>query len=167
MKSKKRLIIIAVLLLAVLGTAIWFLSSRHRIKNVLLISIDTCRADHLSCYGFNRKTTPNIDTLAKQGILFENTYTPLALTLPAHSSMMTGTYPPYHKVRDNMVYRLDESNLTLAEILKKNGYNTGAVVSSFILDSQFGLNQGFESYNDKFDMRLYVGPREGTGTERR
>lgn len=122
-----------------------------KIKNVLLISIDTCRADHLGCYGYDKKTTPNIDAVAKKGFLFENVISPIPLTLGAHSSMLTGTIPPYHGIHDNLDYSLTESNLTLAEILKEKGFKTGAVISTFVLDSQFGISQGFDYYNDDFE----------------
>ena len=121
-----------------------------KIRNVLLVSIDTCRADYLSCYGYPRKTTPNIDAVAEESVLFENAFSTVPLTLPAHSSMLTGTIPPYHGVHDNYDYQLDESNITLAEILKKNGFATGAVVSTVVLDSKLGIDQGFDTYNDDF-----------------
>ena len=120
------------------------------IHNVILISIDTCRADYLGCYGYKGKTTPNIDAVAKEAVLFNHTLTPVPLTLPAHASMLTGTIPPYHGVHYNIGYRLEESNLTVAEVLRQNSYTTGAIISSFVLDAQFGLAQGFNSYNDRF-----------------
>ena len=142
-------------LVLVVGGVTWFLLrpdiSQKQVRNVLLISIDTCRADYLSCYGYWRQTTPNIDKFAEESILFENALTPIPLTLPAHSSMLTGTYPPYHGVHDNLDYQLAESNVTLAEILREHRYTTGAIVSTFILDAQFGVDQGFDSYNDKFE----------------
>ena len=151
--SKFRVIILV--LLVITGLALLLLSrcgnSSKEINNVILISIDTCRADYLSCYGYPRETTPNIDNLAKEGILFENVISPVPLTLPAHCSMLTGTIPPYHGVHDNHDYRLSESNTTLAEILKERGFTTGAIISAFVLDAQFGLNQGFETYNDRFE----------------
>lgn len=116
--------------------------------NIVLVSIDTCRPDHLGCYGYQRKTTPNIDAFAKEGILFENVITPIPNTLPAHCSMLTGTVPPYHGVHDNHNYRLPKSNVTLAEVLREHGYTTAGFVSSFVLDSQFGLDQGFDTYDD-------------------
>ncbi len=134
------------------------LPESKKVKNVLLISIDTCRADHLSCYGYPRRTTPNIDALAADAILFENIIVPMPLTLPSHSSMLTGTTPLYHKVRNNNNYRLSDQNTTLAEILKKKGFVTAAVVSSFVLDSEFGLNQGFDLYHDQF-----LNPTQSTG----
>ena len=118
------------------------------IRSVVLISIDTCRADHLSCYGYSRKTSPNIDAVSAEAVRFNHCITPVPITLPAHSSMMTGTIPLYHKVRDNENYRLDDSNVTLAEILRDNGFSTGAVIGAFVLDSEFGLDQGFDSYDD-------------------
>jgi len=141
--------------LVVLAYAGWFFLSYHLaandVRNILLISIDTCRADHLSCYGYPRRTTPNIDQLAQEGILFTNVYTLAPFTLPAHSSMLTGTVPPYHGIRDNGSNKLGQSNVTLAEILKGKGFYTGAIVSTFILDSKFGLHQGFDYYNDRFE----------------
>ena len=127
-----------------------------KIERIVLISIDTCRADYLSCYGYQRKTTPNIDKLAEEGVLFENVISPVPLTLPAHSSMLTGTIPPWHGVHENHDYHLGESNTTLAEILKERGFTTGAIVSAFVLDSQFGLDQGFETYNDQFEKEYKV-----------
>lgn len=146
------LLIIALLIAAVLAG--WFFynscTSTQKIDRIILISIDTCRADYLSCYGYPKKTTPNIDAIAEQGILFENVISPLPKTLPAHSSMLTGTIPPYHGIHDNMNYKLDDSNVTLAEILKNNGFTAAGIISSFVLDSQFGIDQGFDYYNDEF-----------------
>jgi arylsulfatase A-like enzyme len=126
--------------------------SAKEIRHVVLISIDTCRADHLSCYGYSRRTSPNIDAVAAEGVLFNHVVTPVPITLPAHSSMLTGTVPPYHGVGDNNHFRLSSSNVTLAEILRENGFVTGAVVGSYILRSHFGIAQGFDSYNDAFEI---------------
>ena len=125
-------------------------SKPEDVKRVILISIDTCRADHLSCYGFKKNTTPNIDKFAKDSVLFENCITSVPVTLPAHSSMLTGTNPVFHGVHLNSYYTLDPVNTTLAELLKENGFATGAVVSSFVMDRQFGLDQGFDTYDDTF-----------------
>jgi len=122
--------------------------------NIVLISIDTCRADHVSCYGRFRRITPNIDAVADEGILFSNVITPFPITLPAHSSMLTGTIPPYHGVHGNLNYRLADDNVTLAERLREVGYRTAAVIGSFILDARFGLNQGFDTYDDEMDSDL-------------
>ena len=157
MKSVKiaKFLVAVVLLLLLMGTVgICFGWSSGRfakkVRHIILISIDTCRADYLSCYGYRLKTTPNIDALANESILFENVVTPSPLTLPAHSTMLTGTIPPYHGARMNTNYRLGDSNLTIAEILRKNGYKTGAVIGTSVLESQFGISQGFENYNDRF-----------------
>jgi arylsulfatase A-like enzyme/Tfp pilus assembly protein PilF len=122
------------------------------VRNVVIISIDTCRADHLSCYGYSRRTSPNIDALGAEGIMFNHAVTSIPTTLPSHASMLTGTVPLYHKVRDNNNYRLAPSNVTLAEILKDNGFVTGAVIGAFVLDSQFGLEQGFDTYEDIINL---------------
>jgi len=122
---------------------------RESIRQILLISIDTCRSDHLSCYGFTRPTTPHLDTLAKESVLFERTISPVPLTLPAHCSMLTGTNPTHHGVHDNHDFRLADDQTTLAELVKQQGYATGAIVSAFVLDSQFGLDQGFDEYQDE------------------
>lgn len=140
--------------LVVCGAAIWFFERivdlRREIRQVVIISVDTCRADSLSCYGYHRNTTPNIDALAEEATLFSHVLTTVPLTLPAHSSMMTGTNPPYHGVHHNLDYRLEESSVTLAEILQREGYTTGAIISAYVLDSEFGLDQGFDTYYDDF-----------------
>ncbi len=154
MKGKKPFPLRKYALLAVVVGAVWFLLKSYfwpkEIRHIVLISIDTCRADYLGCYGYSRKTSPNIDAVAAEGILFNHAVAPVPLTLPAHCSMLAGTIPPYHGVHHNIGYRLDESNTTIAEILRGNGYTTGAIVSSFVLDAQFGLDQGFDTYNDHF-----------------
>lgn len=126
-------------------------------RNLLLISIDTLRADHLSSYGFPKETTPHIDALAAEGARFEDVVSPVPLTLPAHSSMLTGTLPTRHGVHDNLGYALPDSSTTLAELLRARGLATGAVVSSFVLDSRFHLDQGFDSYDDDFQEAHQVG----------
>ena len=140
------------------------------IRSVLLISIDTLRADHLSSYGFKRLTTPSIDGVAQEGVLFRNVYSPVPVTQPAHSSMLTGTFPPSHGVRDNLHNRLPDSAFTLAEFLKSRGFATAAVVSSFVLDHRFNLSQGFDSYDDRFERVPKLGDlseRRGDETTRR
>jgi len=139
------------------------------IHNVVLISIDTCRADYLSCYGHARRTTPNIDQIAGQGVVFKNVVTAAPMTLPAHCSMLTGTIPPYHGVHDNLDYRLAESEVTLAEILKDHGFVTGGIISASVLSSQFGIGQGFDTFNDRFEkagMASLMVERRGGQTTR-
>ena len=123
--------------------------------NILLITVDTTRADHLPSYGYKGVRTPNLDSLAKQGVLFRQCATTAPLTLPAHSSIMTGTYPTYHGVRINGNTALSAEHLTLAEEFSANGYRTGAFVGAFVLDGRWGLNQGFDHYDDQFDLKKY------------
>jgi len=123
--------------------------------NIILITIDTLRADHLECYGYTEIKTPNIKRMADEGTLFKFAIVQTPLTLPSHSSIMTGTYPLYHGVRDNGGFYLDESQATLAEALKNNGYSTAAFVGAFVLDSRWGLDQGFDYYYDNFDLTKY------------
>lgn len=117
-------------------------------RNLVLITIDTLRADYLSCNGSTKVQTPNIDQLANGGVNFTQVRTAVPLTLPAHTSILTSLYPPAHGVRDNGTYVLAQDRLTLAEVLKQHGYFTAAFVGSFILDHRFGLAQGFDVYDD-------------------
>ncbi|HEV8129698.1 MAG TPA: sulfatase-like hydrolase/transferase [Acidobacteriota bacterium] len=118
--------------------------------DVILITIDTLRADRLGCYGYRNIETPNIDSVARDGIRFANAVAQCPITLPSHCSILTGTNPIYHGVRDNSGYRLPSDRLTLAETLKQYGYRTGAFVGAYVLDSKTGLNQGFDTYVDGF-----------------
>jgi len=166
----KRLLVLVGCVVLLSGLGVWFFLTGgrfgKRIQRVVLISIDTWRADYVGCYGYRGNITPNIDAFAKESILFKNVVSPVPLTLPAHSTMLTGTIPPYHGVHDNLDYRLADSNVTLAEILKEKGYATGAVIAAFILDLQFGLNQGFDYYSDKFDEEMNeMGIAERRGEE--
>ena len=120
--------------------------------NVILITIDTLRADHLGCYGDKEAETPSIDGLAGDGVQFDHVSVHAPLTLPSHSSIMTGVYPPLHGVRDNIGYTLAEDQITLAELLKEAGYETGGFVGGFVLDSKTGINQGFDHYSDDFGI---------------
>ncbi|MEW6363099.1 MAG: sulfatase-like hydrolase/transferase [Acidobacteriota bacterium] len=115
--------------------------------HVVLISIDTLRADHLGCYDYEAVTSPAIDGLARDGTLFENAFTPVPLTLPAHASLLSGLYPTRTSVRDNGGYRVPESIELLSESLL--GFATGAFVSGFPLNKRFGLGQGFGVYDDR------------------
>lgn len=119
--------------------------------NVLLITLDTTRADRIGCYGYEKAKTPNLDFLASNGVRFSDVYCQVPLTLPSHCSILTGTYPIYHQVHNNGSYYLSPSLVTLTEILKVKGYKTAAFVSSFTVDSRFGLDQGFEFYDDTFE----------------
>ena len=120
--------------------------------NVVIITIDTLRADHLGCYGDKQIRTPNIDALASESARFERAYTPVPVTLPAHTVIFTGTYPVFSGMHDFSGNKLSPKQPTLASVLKRQGYTTGAVIGSAVLDSRFGLNQGFDFYYDHFDF---------------
>lgn len=117
--------------------------------NVILLTLDTTRADHLGCYGFRAAQTPVLDRLAKEGARFESAFSSVPNTLPSHATILTGLYPFHTGVRDNLLYRLPKSAVTLAEILKNRGYRTMAFVSAAVLDRTFGLDQGFDLYDDR------------------
>ena len=121
--------------------------------NVLMITLDTTRADRLGCYGHEGAATPHLDNLARDGVLFADAVTVAPVTLPSHSSIFTGLYPPNHGVRDNGEFKLADEHVTLAEILQGTGYETAAFVSAFVLDARFGLDQGFDVYDDAQELR--------------
>jgi arylsulfatase A-like enzyme/Flp pilus assembly protein TadD len=120
--------------------------------NVVLITIDTLRADHVGCYGYKQIKTPNIDGLAADGTRFERAFAVVPVTLPSHTSMLTGTYPMFSGMHDFSANKLSPLQPTLASVLKQSGYETGAVVAAAVLDARFGLNQGFDFYYDHFDF---------------
>ena len=117
--------------------------------NVLLITLDTTRADYLGCYGGSVQT-PALDDLARRGVLFSQALTPAPITLPAHASLLTGLYPHHHAARTNGFYRLEDTHKTLARELKNAGYATGAIISAMVLGSRYGLAAGFDNYHDDF-----------------
>jgi arylsulfatase A-like enzyme/Tfp pilus assembly protein PilF len=117
--------------------------------NVLLVTIDTLRADHVGVYGSAGTLTPTIDQFAKEGLRFERTYAHVPLTLPSHASLLTATYPTSNGVHDNGTFRLGDTSPTLAAVLKGAGYRTAAFVGSFVLDARFGLGRGFDVYDDR------------------
>ncbi|HEY4596389.1 MAG TPA: sulfatase-like hydrolase/transferase, partial [Thermoanaerobaculia bacterium] len=121
---------------------------------VILISIDTLRADHLPAYGYKAVETPTIDALRRDGILYEHAYSTTPLTFPSHTTLLTGVLPAVHGVRDNVGYKLDAGKVErgelpfLPEILKKAGYATGGAVSAYVLQGKTGLSTGFDFYED-------------------
>ncbi|MEM6457559.1 MAG: sulfatase-like hydrolase/transferase, partial [Acidobacteriota bacterium] len=127
--------------------------------NLLVISIDTTRADRIGVYGHADAETPNIDALAAEGFRFERHMTPVPITLPAHTSLFTGLYPPTHGVRDNGTFFADPSLVTLAEVLRDAGYATAGFIGAFPMVAQFGLDQGFDHYDD--DVSSERGPGVG------
>jgi choline-sulfatase len=119
-----------------------------RPDRIVLITIDTLRADHLGCYGASAAATPVLDALAREGVLYEDTTSVAPVTLVAHATMLTGLIPPAHGVRSNGSFRLPAEVTTVAERLQGRGFATGAFVGSFVLSHEFGLDQGFDTYDD-------------------
>src|SRR2546425_801800 len=120
--------------------------------SVVLITIDTLRPDHLGCYGYAPIQTPNIDQFARAGVKFTQAYTPVPITLPAHAALFTGAFPLTTGMHDFSGNKLPSSTITLAKILRDNGYTTAAFIGSAMLDSRFGVNQGFATYFDHFEL---------------
>jgi arylsulfatase A-like enzyme len=123
-------------------------TSKPTARNLLLITVDTLRADHVGAYGWSRARTPALDGLAKGGALFDRAYAAAPITLPSHATLMTGRYPPRHGSRDNGL-RVSPTVPTLATELHARGFRTAAFVAAFPLDHQFGLNRGFDVYSDR------------------
>lgn len=121
--------------------------------NILLVTIDTLRADHVGAYGGRPGVTPTLDRLAAEGLRVETVYAHVPLTLPSHTSIMTGAWPHVNGVRDNGSFRFDGRRPTLASALKAAGYRTGAFIGAFVLDARFGLNAGFDVYDDRYGAR--------------
>jgi choline-sulfatase len=155
MDRKTRILVIAVFVLGVFAGALrWWTQSHagpefHKTpdQNVLLITIDTLRADALGVYG-GRAATPHLDRLANEGLRFTFAHAHAVMTLPSHASIMTGRYPFEHGARDNAGFRVNESVRTLAEAARDRGFATAAFVGAFPLDRQFGLTRGFDVYDD-------------------
>jgi arylsulfatase A-like enzyme/Tfp pilus assembly protein PilF len=126
--------------------------------NLVVVTIDTLRPDHLHCYGYSKIETPNLDAIARAGVLFENAVTQAPLTPPSHASIFTGLNPPAHHVRDTGGFVLQPSTTTLATILQQRGWDTAAFISAAVLKKVFGFNQGFAVYDDQL-------PRPGKGHE--
>ncbi|HEY4588023.1 MAG TPA: sulfatase-like hydrolase/transferase, partial [Thermoanaerobaculia bacterium] len=122
---------------------------RH--PSLVLITLDTVRADHLGCYGDRQAVTPWLDRLAGEGARFANVSSAVPLTLPSHTSLLTGLLPPHHGLRNNGAGALRPGTATLATLLAGAGYRTGAFLGAFVLDHRFGLNQGFEVYDDEIE----------------
>ena len=135
-------------------------------RNVLVVTLDTLRADHVGSYGYGAAKTPTLDALAARGARFASATTTTPLTLSAHSSLFTGTFPPHHGVHDNTGFYVEEPLTTLAEVLKAKGYRTGGFVGAFVLDARWGISQGFDHYFDDFDLSEDVGPGLDASSER-
>jgi choline-sulfatase len=145
--------------LAIAGVGAWAFWSRPAPTtdasrpplNVLLVTLDTTRADHVGAYGYARARTPRLDRLAAEGVRFDRAISPAPITLPAHASILTGLYPFRHGVRNNGNFYLADRFDTLATVLASRGYDTAAFVSSFVLDRRYGLARGFQTYDDRME----------------
>ncbi len=156
--------VIGVLLVLILVIAVWV--AIHRTgkgaqtvfpsANVLLITIDTIRPDHLSCYG-SKNPTPNLDEIAGKGILFENAFTHVPLTFPSHTAILTGLFPAHHGAHQNGLDIFTRKEFLISKLFHQNGYKTAAIVSSFVLDRRFGLSDGFDTYDDQMERLPGIG----------
>jgi choline-sulfatase len=135
---------------AVAALTVAFCGAANAQTPVILISVDTLRADHLSCYGYRRVNTPHIDSLTRGGTLFSQIDSQVPLTLPSHASLLTSTWPAENKVEENGAL-VPAGTLTLASVLKSHGYRTAAFIGSIALDRRYGLDQGFETYDSPFE----------------
>ena len=130
-------------------------------RNLLLVTIDTLRADHVGAYGYSRSQASFVDEIARSGVAFEHAYAAAPITLPSHATLLTGRYPPGHGSRDNGMH-VSKTVATVATELKAHGFRTAAFVAAFPLDHQFGLDRGFDVYSD----RLPRGPDGKPSNER-
>lgn len=119
-------------------------------NDIILVTIDTLRADSVGFAGNARVKTPFLDALASRGVVFSNAHAHNVITLPSHVNILTGLYPFQHGVRENAGFKLDPKSPTVATMLRKSGYATGAFIGAFPLDSRYGLNQGFDTYDDNY-----------------
>ena len=154
MKKNQCILLISVIILISTGSLYWKINRSAPQNNVLLITMDTTRADRLGCYGYAKAETPTLDALARNGILFKNAFAHVPLTLPSHANIMTGLLPPETGLRDNARGVLNPNIKTLAKEFKQRGYRTGAFIAAFVLDKQFGLSAGFDVYNDKMSNKV-------------
>lgn len=150
-------IVLSVLLLSFLVFKILFIPGNNgKGMNIILITLDTVRADHIGVYKKGEKSfTPNIDKLANEGVLFEHCVAHSPLTLPSHVSILSGTYPLYNQVRDNGSFLVPQELKLISEVFKDNNYSTSAFIAAFVLHSKWGLSQGFDNYSDDFDLSKY------------
>ncbi|HEY2904367.1 MAG TPA: sulfatase-like hydrolase/transferase [Vicinamibacterales bacterium] len=128
-----------------------FLRAQAPKPNVLLVTIDTVRADHVGAYGYMKPTTPTLDRLAREGVRFADATSQAPLTGPAHAAILTGSYPGRFGVRDNAAAPLPESATTIGELFKASGYRTAAFIAAFIVDRQYGFGQGFDEFDSRFE----------------
>ncbi len=163
MRGMRRAALVLALAWGVPWGVAWGAAQAAPPPSVVLVTLDTTRADHVGCYGAKDVATPTLDGVAREGVRFANALSPVPLTLPAHASLMTGRLPRQHGVRDNALFKLKDSERTLAEQFKAAGYRTFAAVGAAVLDRSTGIAQGF----DAFDDAVRVGPREWFDWEER
>jgi choline-sulfatase len=154
-------IVFAGIALVAAGAA-WLILAPRSAPNVLLVTIDTLRADHVGVYGHEAAVTPHLDALARRGTRFENVLAAVPLTGPSHATIFTGRYPPVHGVRDNVFFPFDDRHPTLATVLEERGYRTAAFVGAYPVGSSFGFARGF----DHFDEGYHETPLHGEVAER-
>ncbi len=143
--------------------------SRTSRYNVLLITLDTTRADHLRCYGYQNIETPALNSLAREGVMFSRAYAPNPITLPAHATILSGTLPLYHGVYDNGGYIVPDQLILLPEVLKQHGFTTAGFISAAVLQKEFNLNQGFDYWDEQGirpqpQMQMLVAERKADAT---
>jgi arylsulfatase A-like enzyme/tetratricopeptide (TPR) repeat protein len=159
--ARGRRVTIAAVLVAALAVG-WWVTHRTRHLNLLLVTIDTLRADHVGAYGDRAASTPTLDALAARGVRFEHAQSPVPMTGPSHATILTGLYPPVHGVRDNVVFALDPRHRTLGTLLKAQGYRTAAFVGAYPVAAAFGFRQGFDTFSEDFKES----PIPGAGAQR-
>src|SRR5262245_19165573 len=147
-----RLAVGIAMLAAALGCDRVWSPGAGEVDRIVLVSIDTLRADHVGAYGASAAETPALDALAREGGRFETAISPAPLTLPSHTTLLTGSDPPRHGVRHNGLFRLPADVTPLAEHLRGQGFATAAFVSAFVLDGRFGLDRGFDVYDDRLGL---------------
>src|SRR5438093_523823 len=158
----RRWVLIGAVVVLAAAAAWWAAHRRAAGPNLLLVTIDTLRADHVGVYGAANARTPTLDTLAARGVRFEHAQSPVPLTGPSHATILTGLYPPVHGVRDNIVFPLDARHQTLATRLKAAGDRTAAFVGAYPVAAAFGFRQGFDTFTDNFKES----PAPGAGAQR-
>jgi len=148
---------LAVIFYLLLGPKLSTGYKKKQLKNldVILITLDTLRVDFVSAYKKGKADTPNMDRVAGEGVLFETCIAQTPLTLPSHTSILSGTYPLHHRIRDNGGFLVPGSLELISEILQKQGLITSAFIASYVLHSKWGINQGFDTYSDDFDLSRY------------
>jgi arylsulfatase A-like enzyme len=162
MAGAKKAAVVVALVAAGLGAWRWQASRRPARPNLVLVTIDTLRADHIGAYGSTLARTPALDGLAARGARFTHAQSAVPLTGPSHATILTGLYPPAHGVRDNIVFTLDPRHRTLASLLGGQGYRTAAFVGAYPVAAAFGFRQGFDVFSEDFKES----PIPGAGAQR-